>query len=250
MAEIQYESIKAEQPKYLQRNLIRISGDRNLTASLEAFGPELFNLNITEMQKQYLHPQTREIITLREPSTAESILVASYDFTRAKPQIFHTKQWLQLGRILRTPEGVFANVPRDAQGDPITDEQTLKSLLKADKKVNGIWLLDNDFGYAPYETFKTGVQDAGDFVEGGLARILEHSQSPEKLKQISSRKNYPIGIDVYEFIKINKPILEFACLGSGWVGGWQLVVDGDDWFDYDGLAFGVLDTRKKIQDEC
>ena len=41
---------------------------------------------------------------------------------------------IQLGKIVRTSEGVWVNIPKDVQGNPIIDEQALKSLLKADKK--------------------------------------------------------------------------------------------------------------------
>ena len=58
------------------------------------------------MQKDYYHPQTGEVITFREPTTAESILIASYDLdNRTRSRIF-SKIWLQAGRIVRTSEGV------------------------------------------------------------------------------------------------------------------------------------------------
>ncbi|MFH1711065.1 MAG: hypothetical protein ABH840_02020 [Nanoarchaeota archaeon] len=250
--ETQYEVIQAGEPKAPPRSLIRISGDRQLVASLDAFGPNYFNSNVAKMQEQYSHPQTGDVITFREPTTAESIIVASYDFTnKAKPQILDPRL-LQLGRIVRTSEGVFANVPRDAQGNPVTDEKILKSLLKANKKVNGIYLLDKDIGYAPYGTFKQGVQDAGDFAESGLARVLEHSQSPKHLSGIASKRNYPRGVNVFGFDSVNQPVLKVASLFSyRYSGIRQLGVDGDCWCDDDGgCAFGVLDsaegTAKKI----
>ena len=250
--ETQYDIIQVGEPKAPPRSLIRISGDRNLVASLDAFGPSYFNSNVTDMQKQYSYPQTGEIITFREPTTAESIIVASCDFVnKAKSQILDPR-WLQLGRIVRTSEGVFANVPKDSEGNPITDEQTLKSLLKANKKVNGIYLLDNDFGYAPYETFKQGVQDAGDFAERGLARVLEHSQLPKHLSGIASQKNYPRGVNVWGFDSVKTPTLKVASLYSIRFSDFrQFNVDGSYWLDSDfGYAFGVLDsaegTAKKI----
>lgn len=36
------------------RNLIRVSGGRNLVVSLEAFGPNTYKENIAEMQNQCL----------------------------------------------------------------------------------------------------------------------------------------------------------------------------------------------------
>lgn len=241
MAETRYREHKAGKPKAPPISLLEVSGVRNLLMSLDAFGPNYFNQNVAEMQKQYSHPDTGEIITFREPATAESILAASYNFAKkAKPEILDPR-WLQLGRIVRASEGVFVNVPRDA-GNPITNEQVLKSFLKADKKVNGIWLLDNDFGYAPYETFKQGVQDGGDFAEGGLARVLEHTEkTAENLKEIASKRNYPKGVNVWGFDSVNQPVLRVASLGSGWPLDCGLLGVVGRWDDYDyGCAFGVL----------
>lgn len=244
MAETKYEMLQAEKPKAPPIDLVRISGDRNLTASSEAFGPKSFNSNVAEMQKQYSHPQTGEVITLREPTTVDSIFAASYDFAnRAKPRIFDPSG-LQAGRVLKTKEGVFVNVPRDSQGKPIIDEQILKSFLKANKKVNGIYLMNNDFGFVPYETFEQGVQEAGKFIEGGLARGLEHSQLPKHLKKIASEENYPNGVTVWGFDPVNEPALRVASLGSAWVSR-RLYVLGGNWLDsYYGFAFGVLDRAE------
>lgn len=116
----------------------------------------------------------------------------------------------------------------------------MKSFLTADKKDRGIYLLGNDFGYAGYETFKQGVQDAGDFIEGGLARVLEASQNPKALKEVSSKKNYPRGVNVWGFDYVSAPLLRVAALGSNRDDGRRLSVDGNDWDDVDGYAFGVL----------
>ena len=133
MASTRYEVIEAGPPKAPVISLIKISGDRSLTASLKAFGPNYFNANIEEMSKQYSHPKTGEIISLREPTTAESILVAAYDFSnKAKPEIFDLR-WLQAGRIVRAPEWVVVNPPRDANGNPIMsyfDSNDIKYAIK------------------------------------------------------------------------------------------------------------------------
>ena len=250
MAETQYKVIETNQPEFPIRSLIEISGDRNLTASLLAFGPNYFNDNVAEMQKSYSHPQTGKTISFREPTTAESILVASCDFkNRAKPKIFDPR-WLQAGWIVRTSEGVFVN-PLDAQGNPITNEQILKSYLKADKKVNGIYLLDNDSGFAPYDSFTRGVQDCDTFAQGGLARVLEHTPEKvaEQLRAIASPKFYKRGVNVWGFGDVKEPVLKVVGLDSGRsLGGRRLGVVGYGWSDdgdggggNSGYAFGVLD---------
>jgi hypothetical protein len=262
--ETKFKVIEVPQPMVPERSLIEISGDRNLTASFDAFGPDSFDGNVAKMIKLYTYPETPpypkplagEVISFREPTSAESILVASYDFrNRAKPQIFDENMpqipdsnWLQLGRIVRTSEGVFANVPKYAQGKPIADEKILKSLLSADRKVNGIWLLDNDFGYAPYETFKEGIQEGGDFAEGGLARVLEHTEkTAEKLKEMTSRENYPKGVEVSGFGSDERPGSRVVSLGSGTgLNYGSLQVRGSQWYEEFkciGYAFGILDER-------
>ena len=69
--------------------------------------------------------------------------------------------------------------------------------------MNGILLYQSnnpklrDFGFAPYETFKQGIQESGDFAKAGLARVLEHTKgTAENLKQISSLKHYKLGINI------------------------------------------------------
>jgi len=65
----------------------------------------------------------------------------------------------------------------------------LNQLLNGAEKVNGIYLLDNRIGFAPYDSFETGVQDADTFAQGGLARALEYTteKTAPKLLEIASR---------------------------------------------------------------
>lgn len=244
MTETQYKEHLAGKPKVPPISLLEITGQRHLITSLEAFGPNTYSGNLQAMQGLYSHPQTGDVITFKEPTTAESILAASYDFqNRAKPKILDSS-WLQLGRIVRTSEGVYANPPKDAQGAPITDKKTLKSFLKSNKKINGIWLLDNDFGFAPCETFRQGFQEHGDFVESGLARLLEFTQGRAalNLKTMGSQNNYKNGVNVRGFNSVREPVLEVASLSSDWLDA-RLNVDGDYWLDGDGgFAFGVLNS--------
>lgn len=243
MAEPQYgiikAKIKAKQPEFPPRGLLRVPHrGKSLVVAYPAFGPGYFEENVTEMQKSYSHPQTGETISFRTPTTAESISAAAYNFKiMAKPQIFDSN-WFQIEEIVRTSEGVFANTAE-------TDERKLKALLDKAKKVNGIYLCENDIGFAPYETFKQEVQDAGDFAESGLARVLEHTEkTAENLKEIASKKNYPRGVNVWGFDSVSQPVLRVASLSSrrNWDDG-QLNVYGLRWpgVDIYGYAFGVLE---------
>lgn len=227
------------------RDLLRVPYRQgtDLTVSSPVFGPNTYSGNLAEMQKTYFHSNELPKISFREPTTSESVSACAYDFKNlTKPQILDPR-WLQLGRIVRTSEGVFINPPKNEQGNPITDEETLKSFLTKNKKANGIYLLGNDFAYVPYESFTTGVQDNDSFVRGGLARGLESTTEVEapKLKVISSKENYPRGVNVLGFDKVQEPVLRVASLNSGrYLVSGRLDVDGG-WIDsYGGFAFGVL----------
>jgi hypothetical protein len=235
-----------EQPKFPVRTLLRVPHQdlaEGLVVSREVFGANTLRGNITEMAKNYCYPNTREVISFREPTTSESISAAAFDFNKmAKLEIFNTT-WLQAGFIVRTSEGVYATTK-------ITDEAKLKGLRDKAKKVNGIWILENgqvegvqDFGFAPYESFTRGVQDCDTFEKGGLARVLEHTEEKiaRKLRAIASPKNYNKGVNVCYFDATDEPTLRVAFLSSGFVGGGRrLRVFGDSWCG-DSFAFGVLD---------
>jgi len=242
-----YGIIEAKKPKVPQRHLLRVPHkEGSLVVGFPAFGPDTYRGNLKTMSGDYSHPQTGERISFREPTISESISAAAYDFENwTKPRIFDSR-WLQAGRIVRTSEGVFVNPLKDIQGNPIIDEQTLKFYLNKYIKVNGIYLGENDFGFASYETFERGIQDSGKFAEGGLARILEHTREKvaKNLKAISSSKNYPKGVKVWGFDKVKEPVLRVAALDSPrGFGGGRLVVDGHDWYGDDGYAFGVLASK-------
>ena len=244
--ETKYSIIQEKQAEHPVRKLIMVKGDRNFIASLSAFGPGIYKNNQAEMQKQYSHPETGKTISFKPATTAETILINAYDFENiAKKEIFGPS-WLQVGRIVRTSEGVFANPPADRQGSPITDEKTLKSFLKTSKKVNEIYLLGNDFGFAPYETFSRGVQDCDTFTQGGLARILEYTEKKEaeNLRAMASPKFYKRGVNVLGFDDVKEPILRVVGLYSNrGLGDDGLDVDGDGWGGGgSGYASGVLNS--------
>lgn len=243
--ERKYGIVKQVKSEFPVRELLLVPHkDGDLILSYPAFGPDYFRRNIAEMKKFYSHPETGEKISFRQPTTFESISAAAYNFENiAKPEIFDPR-WLQIGYIVVASEGVYANPPRDVRGDPIIDEQTLKLYLNGVTPVNGIRLLGNGFGFAPYETFETGVQDCDFFAEGGLARVLEHTneKTAKKLREIASPKFYKRGVNVFGFDKVKEPALRVVSLGScrGFRGCRFGVADGDMDGGRGGLAFGVL----------
>ena len=242
-----------EQPNFPVRNLLRVPHQgASLVVSRNAFGPDWFNTNVEEMNGSFSYPNTWKVISFREPTTAESISAIAYQFTQiAKPEILDSR-WLQAGRVLRAGEGVWANMPKDTQGKPIIDEAELKTYLQGVEpvKVNkgNVYIVPNkegvrDLGYAEYGSFEQGVQESATFAQGGLARILEHTEGvASNLLAISSKDNYSRGVSVSYLDKSKKPLLRVVELGSDRVlGGNRLYVNGNYWSGYiNGYAVGVL----------
>ncbi|MDD5132832.1 MAG: hypothetical protein PHD81_04170 [Candidatus Nanoarchaeia archaeon] len=224
---------------------------KRLIVSYPAFGTNTFEGNRSGMNKIYSHPQTLKQISFKTPTTSESISASAWNFENiAKQEIFNPK-WLQAGYIVQTSEGVYVNPLR--KGVPITDEKVLKSYLDKSKKVNGIYLYEGkdmrDFGFAPYDTFKQGLQDAIDFANGGLARVLEHTEETalnleNMAKSYPNRvmdKSLPSRVNVVEFDSVTVPVLRVVSLDSGrdFVNG-KLSVGGYDLNCEGGFAFGIL----------
>ncbi|MDO8460330.1 MAG: hypothetical protein Q7S74_04430 [Nanoarchaeota archaeon] len=229
--------------------------NKTLTVAFPAFGPNYFSKNIKNMQGVYFHPKTRKKISFREPTTAESIAVASFafknmkrapEFVYVKKEIFNPK-WLQIGRILKTSEGIYVNPPKSEKGEVLTDDRKLKEYLTQKAKKNNIYLMENDFAFAPYESFKHDVQDSGDFVEGGLARALEYTKEKKAkmLEAIVNPKVFNLGVNVFGFEQVKEPTITVATLSSNkcsddeWLDE-GLDVGGYGWDINEGCVFGVL----------
>ena len=225
-------------PSLSSRDLLTVPHkDKDLTIS--QFGPDTYSDNRAEMSREYSHSKELSKISFRPASTSESISAAAFVFRNlAKSEIFDSR-WLQAGYIVETPEGVFVNPPLE-EGKIITNEKTLKSLLNGAKKYNGIYLAGNDFGFVPYESFETDFQPSGTFSRGGLARVLEHTESreAENLKNILSPENYKDGAYVVGFDRVSEPVLKIATLSSHDVVS-RLFITSYEW-DNGGYAFGVL----------
>ncbi|MEK6757772.1 MAG: hypothetical protein AABX88_01460, partial [Nanoarchaeota archaeon] len=151
--------------------------------------------------------------------------------------------WLYLGHIVKTSEGVFTNVTS-------TDESFLKKLLNGAEKVNGIYLLANEVGFAPHDSFEKGVQDCDTFVQGGLARALEHTSEKValKLRELASTKFYKKGVNVLDFDLVKKPIQRVASIYTAKKNGVdddKLFVNGGNWnIELRGYALGARHPEK------
>jgi len=245
MTKPEYGIIKPAKPEFEPRELLVVPHDGEPLVT-SRFGRNTYQANQQKMKADFSCLPKYSQISFRPATISESISAAAYDFENlAKPEIFDSA-WLQLGYIGRTPEGVFT-LPRDEQGKLITDEAKLKSLLDNATKVEvgkgNIYLADKGLAFAEYDTFKQGVQDSQTFTEGGLARVLEHTEGPaENLAGISSPESYKQGVNVWGFDSTEELAVRVAGLYSDRNSdGVQLYVDGNCWDDnYRGCAFGVL----------
>ncbi len=255
MENTEYGIIDAEPRNLLPETKLLIVPHKagKLVVRYPAFGPNNYSANVLEMQKDHYHSVLFHKISFSPATTSESVSASAYKFGEmAKKEIFNPS-WLQLGLIARTSEGVFANPPKDENGNPIFDEETLKSYLNGVKRIEGICLVPDtnnlhDFGFAPYETFKQGIQDSGDFAESGLARLLEHSEGKvaENLREISSQKFYRKGVNVFDFDQVKEPILRVAYLYScrnSFVDNGFHINGGNSVYDRYGYAFGVRNVN-------
>lgn len=168
---------------------------------------------------------------------------------------------LFIGRITAEPEGIYVNPPKDKKEnfvitidgvDYFSSDRWMK--LKKAKKINGIYLGEDDFGFAPRTTFEYGIQEAGKFVESGLARVLEHTPANKAEKLEAITKSCKDGIEVKNFPTNAESARWWGSEWKGPEGGpafWavsiysprhdekkdKLIVDAS-WYN---CAFGVLD---------
>jgi len=241
MSNRKYGITKQAKPQFPVRELLTVphSKDEDLTLGFPAFGPNKYQTNLKDIAKTYSHPLTGEQIKFKSATTSKSISAVAYDFENlAKPQIFDPR-WLQAGYIVKTQDGVFTNTNE-------INESNLKQLLNGAKETNGIYFINNQIAFMPYESFETGVQDVDTFAEGGLARGLEHvsGKIAPKLREIASSKFYKRGVNVWGFESTKKPVLRVATFGSGDFGSGELSVDGSWYGSGDGHAFGVCNSEK------
>lgn len=243
----EYGVIKQTKPQFPVKELLVVPHreDKNLTMSFPAFGPNNYKGNLESIGKTYTHPVTGEKINFKPATTSKSISAVAHGFGNqgevdAKRDIFDAR-WLQAGYSVITQDGVYVNTTE-------LNETKLKQLIDKAEKVNGIYLGENDFGFAPSDSFETGVQDCDTFAQGGLARVLENTSKKiaPKLREIASPRFYKRGVRVWGFDEVKEPVLKVASLGSyRIVGGGRLDVGGFGWDDYcSGYAFGELVSEK------
>ncbi|MFA4887850.1 MAG: hypothetical protein WC595_06590 [Candidatus Nanoarchaeia archaeon] len=238
------------------RELLRVPHkNKVLNVSYPAFGPDTYEKNLENIQKHYFHSEELPNIYFTEPTTSESLSVAVYNFQNPKdiafPRVLDEGK-LQLGRVVLTSEGVFANPPKNNLGNPITEERKLKSYLKDAKKVNGIYLGKDDFGFASYETFTRNLQDHNDFVLGGLARILEYTEEKvaNKFRFMASSNTCKEGFLVGFPKEVTSPVSTVLNLNIGFISfSCACIITTDEYKINEekskGYLFGKLNSTKK-----
>lgn len=231
--------------------LIKVTGDKHFRGSMVPFGPGSFYENSHQMYRNYVHPRTGAKISFREPTTAESILIAEYNFNERVMPLISEHNWVQLGLIVKWDDGLYINPQESMQPGRITpiDEPILRSLRdKAKPLEGGIRIGAHDFVFVPYGSFSQGIQEPEDFIQGGLARGLSHMREvPHDLGSIFSKTNYPQGVNVKGFDATKTLHLKVASLSSIHSSeGEQLVISGD-WGrdDRNGYVFGIVAEKPK-----
>ena len=235
MADSKHGIRKAEQRNILPEiDLLPVIKHNGKKLDIAVFGPNNYNGNLDTISKDYFHSKQLPKISFIPATISESISAI---------KIFNPER-SQLGYFVKTIEGIFTNTT-------ITNEKFLRNLLGNMEKIKGIYLGKKDspfapYGFAPYGSFKGGIQDVETFVQGGLARVLEHApeEIAHKLEKIISNKDYLKKVSVLGFNPTKEPTLMVADLSSdNFDDRLDVLADDSEGFG-DGCSFGVLNKSQ------
>ncbi len=186
---------------------------------------------IEDMNKHYWHSEDLSDITFAPVTTVESLSYETFGRENLGWPLFCCDD-LNAGIFVRTPEGVYINpgktvkqVERKNSWDSLhlkLDMNALRNLKDKATKINGIYLGENDFAFAPWRSFNNErEQSPKEFAEGGLARAIEHTSEKiaEKLYKVASSYKSTTYVMWFEIPK--KPVIGQVHLGSK---------DGSDYF--------------------
>ena len=125
MTETKYGVRKAVTTLPVRDLLLVPHNSHDLVVAHPAFRSGTYNASVKAMKGPYFHSDEMPRVTFRPATTSESASVSAYGFGKngdfdAKRDIFN-HAWLGAGRIGRSSEGVYANIPVDANGKPIID---------------------------------------------------------------------------------------------------------------------------------
>jgi len=202
-------------------------------------------------QGRFCHSERFSDFRLREPLTQETISAVAYRVETKDSSSWHGSSpfkghWMAntilAGRVVETPEGIYTNTSE-------IDEDILKSWLNGVEKVNGIYLINDKMAFAPRDSYKIGIQETEEFVEGGLARVLEHTDAKvaENLARIASTKKFKGGTNVeLSQSSCEKPKEELVCFyGGNFLSGSIPFTVGNKYALGFGYTYGVLQEDGK-----
>jgi hypothetical protein len=249
------------QNKLLYIELARILHRGKGIVVARRIGPNWYPENVEVMRGHYSNSSQFPDVTLRPATPSESISIAlgrlpdgttlfgSKGRGDMKEEVFN-EGCFQGGIIVKAQDGVYIN-PLTAITVDGVDERVLKELRDKTKSFGrggeAIRLGANDFAFVPYESFEPGVQSAGDFVEGGLARGLEHVEGDRAPNLEYMASTYRDGVNVLNFNECREPLAEVFVLESGEYdgrGGLHVGCHRSGFFD--GYASGVVVTSDEV----
>ncbi|MBT4135591.1 hypothetical protein HOD75_03075 [archaeon] len=167
------------------------------------FGSGDYKKFLEIMQRDFSCLPYYDKVNFRPSTSCESIFVLSKEAEIISPE---EKERIKeqgrkmplccLGRILQSPDGVFVNPPLDEKGN--IDEEEYAKAIDSLSLVNSVLLGRDGFGFAPYESFKTGMQSIDKFCRGGLARVLEGTSEDyaHRFEQAISGDPLEFGVNV------------------------------------------------------
>jgi hypothetical protein len=206
--------------------------------------------NKRDMSKPHMNSAALPNITFRPATTTESISVLLYNYRQLASDYLRGNVWpedFHIGLTIKTTKGIFVNPPANTYeegtygDDGTVDMFVLERHLSKAKEVNGIYLGDNDFGFAPYRSFDKGFQSVEKFAKGGLARVLEHaSGDAEGIKEtLNISSDHPTGVNVYYEVEHKRPILTSVMSSCLYFPNDHMKGLNIRWNDY-GRQFGVM----------
>lgn len=197
---------------------------------------------IEDMNKHYWHSEDFSDITFAPVTTVESLSYATFGMTENRCLPLFCCDDLNAGIFVRTPEGVYINpgkaikqVEKKHYLDHFNLKLDMKYLINQREKatkVNGIYLGENDFAFAPWKSFNNErEQSPKEFAEGGLARAIEHTSEKiaEKLYKVASSYRSTTYVMWFEIPK--KPVIGQVHLGSKDGSDYFFQINGNSYMD-------------------
>jgi hypothetical protein len=198
---------------------------------------------LENMGKHYWHSNYFSDITFAPVTSTEALRHVMFDESLAN-YIFSSPR-LNLGLYVRTSEGIYFNPGNAVKTLPVEfgvpeinlDLEELTNLKNKSVKVNDIYLGENDFSFAPWETFRTSKNNfdeipALEFAKGGFARALEHSYqeiAPTFFKIVDSCIYKQVSMEYWVVPKI--PIVGEVRIGYEHGRNWYFEITGNSYND-------------------